>query len=129
MGRPRLLNMLAPGPDEVLYTKAPSLVTTIVDDDELVVQETIEEVQNGAMIIFTAPCDCENVTVIRINGIIYELLNAVGEIPTEAFEANSLVSVVLDANTTSAYIQNAASATPTDLGAANIFATATVDME
>ena len=124
MGRPKLLNMLSPGPvDKILYTKAPSIVNTAVSETEIVVQDSIKEIQNGANILFNAPCKSDSVTHIRIGGVLYDLLDALGKTPVAAFEEGSLVSIILDTVNLYAFIQNAAAAAPVEAEAANVLAT------
>ena len=108
MARPKLLNVFIPTPDEILYTKTPSFVTVVQEDSNLVVQETINSVQEGSSITFLAPCSCESVTGVSINGTVYEILEANGLAPTKAYTTNALVTLKLDVDNSKAYIQNSA---------------------
>ncbi len=107
MGRPKLLNIFIPTPDEILYTKTPSYVTVVKEDTNLVVQETITEVQEGSSITFKAPCACSTINGVKINGIVYEILETDGTAANDnAFIINAMVTLKLDITNSKAYIQN-----------------------
>ena len=106
MGRPKLLNVFIPTPDETLYTKTPSYVTVVKENTNLVVQETVTNVQKGSSIVFSAPCDHEGIVGIKINNIVYEILDASGKSPKKAFVKGVLVSLKIDSDNRKVYIQN-----------------------
>lgn len=126
MGRPKLLNVFIPSPDEILYTKTPSYVTVVKTDSNLVVQETINTVQEGASITFTAPCECDDVTGVTINSKVYEILEANGTAPKKAFTTGALVTLKIDADNSKAYIQNSANTGGGGSPTCNILATAEI---
>lgn len=68
---------------------------------------------NGKQITFRAPCDCEGVTGINIDGDTYDLLSTVNEPVSKGgtFISGALVSVIIDTDNNKAYIQNSPSDT------------------
>ena len=62
---------------------------------------------NGKQVTFTAPCSCENVTTLKINGTDYALVDTMGQEMSgqkSIWAEGSLVTVVLDADTHKAYL-------------------------
>ena len=129
MARPKLLNVFIPTPDEILYTKTPSFVTVVQEGINLVVQETINSVQEGSSITFLTPCNYEDITGVSINGTVYEILEEDGLPPTEAFTTGVMVTLKLDVNNSKAYIQNSANTgggSKENTAACNVLATAEI---
>ena len=69
------------------------------------------EVCNGKQITFRAPCSCEGVTHISIEGTTYQLVDSMNRdiSKCEAYTEGSMISVILDTENTKAYVQNSAS--------------------
>lgn len=69
---------------------------------------TVEEyLVTGKQITFEAPCDSNNVTGISIQGTYYDLVDFIGnKLPDNAFFKGSMVSVILNNETSKAFIQN-----------------------
>ena len=66
---------------------------------------------NGKQVSFAAPCDCDKVTGLSIEGEIYTVCDAMGRTVTGiggVFCQGSIVSVVLNVTEKKAYIQNPA---------------------
>ena len=67
-------------------------------------------ISDGKQITFKAPCDCSDVTALLIDGVAYDLVDALGNVVAggNSFTANAMVSVIIDTDTNKAFLQNAA---------------------
>ena len=63
---------------------------------------------DGKQITFKSPVDCTEVTGIIIDGITYQLVDALGIVKAggNSFAANAMVSVIIDTDDNKAFIQN-----------------------
>lgn len=72
-------------------------------------------VETGLHVDFFAPCNCDAVTQVSVNGNICDIVDAMGNsissLGSNVFCAGALVSIVLDIDGHKAYLQNAASST------------------
>lgn len=75
------------------------IITIPLPEDEVICR--------GKQITFAAPCGCDEVTGIEIDGTTFELRNTAGEFVYDknAFVAGSLVTVILDTVNNKAYVQ------------------------
>lgn len=76
-----------------------------------------KSVQTGTLVKFVSPCSCIGINKVEIHGTTYSLVDAVGNVVSEisgetggVFAKDSIVVIALNAETTTAYIQNAAKA-------------------
>ena len=65
---------------------------------------------DGKQITFKTPCDCSAITALLIDGVAYDLVDALGNVVAggNSFTANAMVSVIIDTDTNKAFLQNAA---------------------
>ena len=70
-------------------------------------------ISDGKQITFKAPCDCSEVTALLIDGVVYALVDASGNVVAggNSFVANAMISVIVDTDENKAFLQNAANAT------------------
>lgn len=78
-------------------------------------------ISDGKQITFKTPCDCSAITALLIDGVAYDLVDALGNVVAggNSFVADVMVSVIIDTDTNKAFLQNAAiggNATVEDLG-------------
>lgn len=63
---------------------------------------------NGKQLTFRAPCNCNGIKGLVIDGVIYTLLNTANKLvgDSDAFVTGSIVSVMMDVDNKKAYVQN-----------------------
>ena len=73
---------------------------------------------NGKQVSFIAPCPCANATHLTIDNVDYEIVDALGNTPKDAWATGTIVSVILDVTNTKAYLLNGAgaAANPMNMG-------------
>lgn len=80
---------------------------------------TINDITNGKQISFQAPCSSDNTTGLIINGVEYDIVNAIGDSIlgiSNMWVRNAIVSVILNTDTKKAYIQNQYDNSPCIIG-------------
>lgn len=67
-----------------------------------------EFLYNGKQVTFETPCDSEELTGLIVDGVTYDIVNALGTgLVANSFDVGAMVSVIFNLNTKKAYVQNA----------------------
>lgn len=67
-----------------------------------------EFLYTGKQVTFKTPCESEGLTGLIVEGITYDIVNALGTpLVANSFDAGAMVSVIFDKETKKAYVQNA----------------------
>lgn len=120
MSKPKLLRIFDESTTDSAHSKFNNPVKVTKSGKNLVVSESIK-VHNNAILTFKAPCSCEGISGIIINGIVHDLVDAHGDVISDsgAFIEGVVVSITLDTTTNKAFIVNAASLPGTGTKVAN----------
>lgn len=84
-----------------------------------------DAIATGKMVSFIAPCNCDAITCLQINGADYAIVDASGQdvLPVgNVWESGALITVSLDAESNKAYIQN-----PNHFAKRSFMVTASID--
>lgn len=67
-----------------------------------------EKIYTGRQVTFEAPCSSEGLTGLIVEGVTYDLVNALGTpLVSNSFDSGAMVSVIFNAEKLKAYVQNA----------------------
>lgn len=67
-----------------------------------------EFLYHGKQVTFKSPCDSEGLTGLIVDGVTYDVVNAMGtQLVGNSFDVGAMVSVIFDMNDNKAYVQNA----------------------